>query len=57
VFARLMKSMAMNRSTNALQINRYMEEPPKLNGNVDLFMRKGYFSHDPSGTITKLIKG
>ena len=52
-----MKSMAMNKSTNALQINRYMEEPPKLNGNVDLFMRKGYFSHDPSGTITKLIKG
>jgi hypothetical protein len=39
-----MKSIAMNRSTNALQIIRYIEEPPKLNGNVDLFMRKGYDS-------------
>jgi hypothetical protein len=28
-----------------------------LNGNVDLFIRKGYDSYDPSGTTIRTHKG
>jgi hypothetical protein len=48
-------STAMNGSTKALQIVKYLEGTP--DGNPDLFMRKGRDSYGPSGTTTKTYEG
>ena len=48
-------STAMNESTKALQIVKYLEGT--LDGNPDLFMRKGRDSYGPSGTTTKTYEG
>jgi hypothetical protein len=48
-------STAMNGSTKALQIVKYLEGTP--DGNPDLFMRKGRNWYDPSGTTTKTYEG
>lgn len=50
-----MNSTAMNGSTKALQIVKYLEGTP--DGNPDLFMRKGRDSYGPSGTTTKTYEG
>ena len=48
-------STAMNGSTKALQIVKYLEGTP--DGNRDLSMRKGCDSYDPSGTTTRTYEG